>query len=671
MSSSGPNADVGSSPSVFGRGLMGLMGIDEDSTLSRPKARRKKPLDRGITAYSGRTRNSWIGAVLSVWLATQLLFLLSAATTAAEAEPKQVVILHSFGQDFRPWGQYAKSIRTELTRQASWPLTIDNYSLATARSSDENPEALFVEFLDALYARRPPDLIISIGAPAAAFVQRHRSTLFPEVPMVLTAVERRRVRSDSLTANDTVVAVAHDFTAIFQNILRLLPDTHSAVVINGASPNEKFWLGEIKRELKPFESRIKFLWFEDTPFETIMKEAASLPPKTAIFWHLMNVDAAGVAYEGDTGLRKLYAVANAPIFSYDDGFFGQEVIGGPMYDVKEISQKTAFVAMRILGGEKAGDIEVPATVFATPKYDWRLLQRFNISEKLLPPGSQIFFREASAWEKYRWQILIVTAVLLAQALFIFGLLYQRRRIRIAETQALERMKELAHVNRFSTAGELTATIAHELNQPLGAILTNAETMEIILKSPSPDLVELTKIASDIRRDDQRAADVIRRLRSLLKRTPFELKAIDLNDVVVEAFGLFSGLAESRQVDFRSLRAPLPLPINGDRVQLQQVLINLIVNAMDALSSKPAGERQIRISNKRLPGQAEVCVYDNGPGIEASKLGEVFEPFHSTKPEGMGMGLSIARTIVEAHGGQISAERPQGGGTLFRVRLPLA
>jgi signal transduction histidine kinase/ABC-type uncharacterized transport system substrate-binding protein len=637
--------------------------------LPRLEVTRTVLIDPNIAAHHSRSVKGWIGMVLGICLAQLLAFL--TAANAAEPERKRVVILHSFGQDFRPWGEYAKAIRMELTKQSQWPLNISDHALVTARSDDENPEAPFVEFLDALYAKRPPDLIICIGAPAANFIQRHRSKLFPEIPMVLTAVEKRRVRSDSLTANDTVVAVAHDFPAVFENILRLLPDTQTAVIINGTSPNERFWLNELKRELKPFESRIKLLWFEETPFEAILKEAASLPPKTAIFWHLMNVDAAGVAYEGDTGLRSLYAVTNVPIFSYDDGFFGQEVVGGPMYDVKDISQKTASVAIRILAGEKAGDIKLPATVFATPRYDWRLLQRWNISEKLLPPDSQIFFREATAWEKYRWQIFIVTAVVLTQVLLILGLLYQRRRLHRAEIQARARMTELAHVNRFSTAGELTASIAHELNQPLGAILTNAETMEAILKSPSPDVVELREIASDIRRDDQRAAEVIRRLRSLLRKAPFELKSIDLNEVVVEALDLLSHLAASREINADCFRTPLSLPINGDRVQLQQVLINLIVNAMDALSNKAPGERQIKVWTERLPSQAEVCVSDNGPGIEASKLGEVFEPFYSTKPHGMGMGLSIARTIVEAHGGEISAERPREGGTLFRLRLPLA
>ena len=294
---------------------------------------------------------------LCLLLAAVLCF--AAEASSADRDAKRVVILHSFGNDFRPWGEYARQIRSELTRQTRWPLDILDHSLVTARSGDEDPEGPFVEYLSALYAKHPPDLIICIGAPAASFVQRHRARLFPAVPMVMTAVEQRRIRFDRLTENDAVVAVKHDFAASFDTILRVLPQTTNIVVINGTSPNEEFWLGEMKKEAGPFEDRVRFLWFEDMPYESILKQAASLPQHTAIFWHLMNVDAAGVVYEGDSGLNKLYAVANAPIFSYDDGFFGQEIVGGPMHSVSDGSRNAVAVAVRILGGESAGTIKTP------------------------------------------------------------------------------------------------------------------------------------------------------------------------------------------------------------------------------------------------------------------------------------------------------------------------
>ena len=489
--------------------------------------------------------------------------------------------------------------------------------------------------------------------------------------MILTAVEKRRVRYDSLTKNDTVIPVAHNYRAVFDNILRLLPNTKQVVVINGASPNEKFWRGELSWELKPYESRLKLLYFDDTPFVDVLKEASRLPPDTAIFWHLMNVDAAGVAYEGDIGLKMLFAVANAPIFSYDDGFFGGEIVGGPMYSVLESSEKTAAIAVRILSGERAGDIKTPPVLFATPKYDWRQLQRWNISESRLPPGSEILFREPTGWQRYSWQIALITTVILLQAGLISALLREHRRRKFSEVQSRQRMAELARVIRFSTAGELTASIAHEINQPLGSILMNAETADAILKSPTPDIAELKDIVKDILQDDQRASEVIRRMRSLLKKAPFELKNFDLNDVVRETLGFFSSLAIGRKFELVSLITPEALPILGDRIQLQQVILNLVINGIDAMKNTPNENRNISIRTSRVENFAQLSVSDRGSGIPEDKLKEVFEPFFTSKAEGMGMGLSIARTIVEAHNGLISAKNRDHGGATFRIKLPIS
>jgi signal transduction histidine kinase len=165
--------------------------------------------------------------------------------------------------------------------------------------------------------------------------------------------------------------------------------------------------------------------------------------------------------------------------------------------------------------------------------------------------------------------------------------------------------------------------------------------------------------------------VILRLRNLLKKAPFEVGNFDFNDLVGETMNFLAALTVGRQVQISSTLAGVPLPVNGDRIQLQQVILNLVVNAMEAMSDLPAADRQIRVSSGRHGSFAEVSIADQGPGIPPEQLSKVFEPFFTTKAQGMGMGLSIARTIVEAHRGQLLAENQIGGGALFRVRLPLA
>jgi signal transduction histidine kinase len=369
-------------------------------------------------------------------------------------------------------------------------------------------------------------------------------------------------------------------------------------------------------------------------------------------------------------LKRIHEIANAPIFSYDDTYFTGEVVGGPMFSPAEGARPAAAAAVRILGGETASEVKVPAIEFSKPKYDWRQLQRWNISESRLPSGSEVLFREPTVWQRYSWQIALITIVILIQAGLILALLNAHRQRRLAEVQSRQRMKELAHVNRFSTAGELTATIAHEINQPLGSVLTNAETAQAMLKSPNPDILELNEIVGDIVRDNRRASEVIRKLRDVMRRAPFDPKKLDFNDVVRETVEFLSALGVGRKVELSSFIAPVALPIIGDRIQLQQVITNLVVNAMDAMADTPSENRIVSIRTSRVENLAQLSVTDRGPGIQEDKLKEVFEPFFTTKAEGMGMGLAIAHTIVVAHKGLISAKNRDHGGASFSIKLPL-
>jgi two-component system sensor kinase FixL len=232
--------------------------------------------------------------------------------------------------------------------------------------------------------------------------------------------------------------------------------------------------------------------------------------------------------------------------------------------------------------------------------------------------------------------------------------------------------ELAHTARVSTMGELAASVAHELNQPLGAILANAEAAELFLQQDPPALDELRAILADIRKDDERAGEVIRRMRALLRKRELERQPLDINSLVEDVLQMVSGDAALRGVSLAADLGPVLPQVSGDRVHLQQVLLNLILNGMDAMAGQPRERRRISVRTRLgADGRVELAVIDSGPGIEPDRLPRLFEPFYTTKPNGMGMGLSIARTIVQAHHGRIWAENNASGGAVFRIALPVS
>ena len=591
---------------------------------------------------------------------------LFACQVALAAEHKRVMLLHSFGQDFKPWSEYAKDIRAELKRQSPWPLDIIENSLVTARFSDENPEAPFVEYLSALFAKRPLDVIVSIGAPAADFVQRHRRRLFPTTPMVFTAVDQRRVQYSNLTGNDVAVAVNINYLSAFENILQVLPDTKDVIVVVGSSPIEKFWKEAIGKQAAPLTNRIKLSWTDELPFEELLKQASALPPHTAIFWELMIVDAAGVVHEGNLPLERLHAVANAPIFSYDESFFGSGIVGGPLLIVADTSRLTATVAVRILKGEKAGDIKVSPVEFSPPRFDWGQMQRWGISEKNLPPGSEILFRDPTVWEQYRAHILAVAAAILIQAALIFWLLYEHWRRQRAEILARNTMSELSHVNRMATAGQLSASIAHEVNQPLAGIVANAQAALRWLEKANVEEVRegLKRIVSD----GHRASDIITNLRAMFKSDVQEKTLVDINKLVLSVLALVRIDLQKHEIKLQTQLDDRIPRVLGNQVQLQQVISNLVMNAIESMGSLQT--RALRIKTELSQSNTvHVSIEDTGTGIKSSDVAQLFKPMFTTKARGMGMGLSICQSIIENHDGRIWASPGATGGSIFQFELP--
>lgn len=228
---------------------------------------------------------------------------------------------------------------------------------------------------------------------------------------------------------------------------------------------------------------------------------------------------------------------------------------------------------------------------------------------------------------------------------------------------------LYHTSRVSLLGQLSASIVHQLSQPLTSILSNAEAAKALLDREKPDLAELRQICADIAAEDRRAAEIIRRLGALFRRSECQYEPIELNELVRDTLLVIrSELAHRHVAVCTELATSLPL-ITGDYVQLQQLLLNLIVNAADAMSELAEGCREVTISTAAQPDFVQICVSDRGRGVPVEARDNVFEPFWSTRPGGMGMGLAIGRSIALAHRGSLTVTNAPTGGALFCASLP--
>ncbi len=280
------------------------------------------------------------------------------------------------------------------------------------------------------------------------------------------------------------------------------------------------------------------------------------------------------------------------------------------------------------------------------------------------------FRSPGLWRDFRAHVTVAVSVGVMQALLITALMFERRRRQSAEQEARRHLVNAAHLDRRAALGDLGAVLVHELNQPLGSILHNAEAAAIAIESGQPPVEELREIIADIRREDLRASEIISRMRRLLQKHELDARPLDVNDLTRATLALVVPAAANKGVCVDlELTAGLP-PVQGDCVHLQQVLLNVLLNGIDSMAAAPRAHRRLIVGTAQSDHCVEISVKDSGCGIAPDAAQEIFEPFYTTKAQGMGVGLSIARSIIEAHGGQIDAKNNGDRGATVRFTIPL-
>lgn len=622
----------------------------------------------GITVSpESRTRRSGAAHALIVAMA---LYCMAVPLRAADQEAR-VVTLYGVDPYLPPFLTMDKAMRDTIASGNAQPVTFFSESLDTQRFAMEALEPEIADLLARKYKALPVRVVVAVSRTALDFFERYGGQIWPGARVVYVGFLGYELKPSALPPGASAVVSILDAAGTIDIARRLQPGAHHVVVINGVSEVDRTAEQQARDSLATQDKSVTVEYLSGLPLRELVDRLAAEPPDSIVIYLAQFRDRDGRPYEPLVVLRAVAKASRAPVYGAGETYIGLGAVAG---SVSSYERKGRLAGEQVRRALMGGPPDPSRLVLAAPNQcvaDARALQRWSLDKRLLPRDCDIRFADVPLWRQYLWQIAVTLAIIAAQTVLIVGLLSQRRRRRRAEQAEASQRAALTHAARVATAGELTGAIAHEINQPLGAILSNADAGDLLLDSGADRRAELRAILADIRRDDLRASAVIRRLRELIGKHEIARQEIDLNDVVNDLEPVMRAEAKRRGVTLEIRRAPEPLAIIGDNIQVQQVLINLVLNAMEAVADGPDDRRTVVVSLEKAAGRGVLAVRDRGPGIAPEHGAKLFESFFSTKRGGMGLGLSITRTIVEAHGGRIWFETDAREGTVFRVDLPLA
>jgi signal transduction histidine kinase len=562
---------------------------------------------------------------------------------AADPAPKRVLIIHSFGRDFAPYDAVIASFRRELASRSPQPVVFLEAALDAGRIIGPDEEAAFAAYLGARFAQPAPDLVVGSAGPAARFLVRQREALFPQVPMLFTAIDARVAPRAVLKPGDAVVATQLDLPRAFEAFLRVRPDTRRIAIVLGDTPLERFWRKELERDLAYLGGWVDRVWLDGLSLAEMKQRVAALPADSAVFYGLMVVDAAGVPHERLDALAELKRAARVPIFSLFESELGQGVLGGPYLSQTRAGQEAAAIALQRLSAVPAAAADAVTIGMDGLAYDARELRRWRIDEARLPPGSQLLFREPAPWVQYRKEIVAIGALVVAQAALIGALLLQRARRQRAEREARTLGGRL--ITAHEDEGRRLARELHDdIAQRLAGLSIEAATLRR-LGDPAARAATEQSISGEL-------AHLSRDVHALSYR---------LHPSVIDDLGLEQALrmecerAARRggvEVDFRCDAASGAL--RGEHALcLFRVAQEALRNAL-----RHAQAKRIEVLLRPERGGAALSVADDGCG---------FDP--QAGRERASLGLASMRERVALLGGRLAVSSRTGQGTRITAWVP--
>lgn len=627
----------------------------------------------------------FIGIALGVaW--TALPFLTFAQGLDDNESTRRVVILNATDPYLPAFVALDSGLRAAVRENSPGAVELYAETLDMHRFQRKLLDRDLVALLQRKYRDLRIDVVVTLAPLALDFAQRHRNDIWNGATIVFNSLSSESLAERKLGPD--VIGLPHRL-ALGQTLdlaLRLRPGTRRIAVVGGTSGECCEYLALARQALQPLEGRIDVEYLVDLGVAETVAAVRALPPDAVVLYLTIFRDGDGQPQVPRDVLERISAVSPVPIFGVFETYLGHGIVAGEIASYEAQGRETGQLVARVLNGEEPATIGIQPPVSSDCMADWRQLRRWNIDADRLPADCEIRFRDPTLWDQYYRQVLVVLAVILAQAALIVALMLKHRRLRqargvlveecarrsSAEALAAQLRGRLARFSKERSLGAMSVAIAHEINQPLIAIQNYAQAAKRRLQGDAEDKPKLLELFAKIEGQAERAGTITQRVRSLVSSDAPRLQPVSLCPLLEAVIRMLEPELESRGCRITCLLTGEAPTVLADPLQVQLVLVNLLHNAAGNPCTGAENAKHVSIDIRHgHDREVEVSVTDHGPGVPPEHAENIFEPLYSSRPGGMGMGLAISRAIIEAHGGRLWHEPNPAGGAIFRFTLRAA
>lgn len=605
-----------------------------------------------------------------------ILLFLNPFKTYTQDKVKNVVVFFSYSSTLPAFQNILEGFNSTFYESNKEPVNFIMEYLDSGRPGNEEYAKYIIDMYNKKAKEIKIDLFVTVGPGMNALLLKYGDDILKSGNMINVDIDiPERIPLQYLNVKNGVEIVAKfKVSNTLKEDFELFPDFKNVFVISGISKLDSFFVSLVNTSKAEFEPSYSFKFISGLSMDSTIKVVRKIPRNSIVIVPTYLQDALYVPFSTPEVLNLISKNSQAPVFTLSDAFGKREGgIGGYVLSYNNLGKEAGRIAREILNGKHQADIKVNGDFYQNI-YDWQELKRWHLTgSKKIPAKSLFINKDTSFLDMYKWYILGLMIFLLSQTLLIIYLFRMNRKQKVI-TQQLHNTeymyRELIREDRMAKMTELTASLSHELNQPLNAIQLNVQAGLQFLESGKLNDKLTRDIFERIARDDNRAGELIRSVRSMMKLELREMEKVDIHNVIQETVSIYQTEAASQHIQLRIKSQEHPVFVFGDKIQIQQIILNFLVNAARAMKNTISEKKIIEINQVVSNSMVTVSVRDFGTGIDETIKDNLFDPFITSHESGFGIGLAVCRSIIERHNGEIWAENLDDGGAEFSFRLKL-